>query len=141
MPINEGSIPNVNLQVDLNGSAPRTGDQGEELPGAAPRPAYATGQLTLDVPPQQRTLAVAVEPAQPELEPGGETVLKVNVKDAAGRPVSGAEVTVVVVDEAILALSNYQSPDPLSAFYTQRPSGVSSIYARDSILLANPPRP
>ncbi|HEX7393798.1 MAG TPA: Ig-like domain-containing protein [Anaerolineaceae bacterium] len=138
VPIDEKSIPDLNLQVDLNGSAPRTGDQGEALPDVAPRPAYATGQLTLSVPPQQRTLAVAVSPAQPELEPGGATTLNVSVKDAAGRPVSGAEVTVVVVDEAILALSNYQSPDPLNTFYTSSPSGVSSIYGRASIVLANP---
>ena len=138
VPIDEHSIPNLNLQVDLNGSAPRTGDQGEALAGVDPRPAYATGQLTLSVPPQQRTLAVSVSPEQPELEPGGETTLQVNVKDAAGRPVSGAEVTVVVVDEAILALSSYHSPDPLSAFYTSSPAGVSSIYMRASIVLANP---
>ena len=138
VPIDEKSIPNLNLQVDLNGSAPRTSDQGEALPGVDPRPAFATGRLTLSVPPQQRTLALTVSPDQPELEPGGETTLHVNVKDAAGRPVSGAEVTVVVVDEAILALSNYQSPDPLSTFYTNSPSAVSSIYARASIILANP---
>lgn len=138
VPINEKSIPNLNLQVDLNGSAPRTGDQGEALPGVDPRPAFATGRLTLSVPPQQRTLALTVSPEQPELEPGGETTLRVNVKDAAGRPVSGAEVTVVVVDEAILALSNVQSPNPLGAFYTNSPSAVSSIYARSSIILANP---
>ncbi len=138
VPIDEQAIPNLNLQVDLNGSAPRTSDNGEALPGVAPRPAFATGQLNLSVPPLQRTLAIAVSPAQPELEPGGETILSVNVKDAAGQPVSGAEVTVVVVDEAILALSNYQSPDPLSTFYTNRPSGVSSIYGRASIVLIDP---
>ena len=138
VPIDEQAIPNLNLQVDLNGAAPRTDDQGETLPGVAPRPAFATGQLTLSVPPQRRTLTINVSPAQSELEPGGETTLSVNVKDAAGQPVSGAEVTVVVVDEAILALSNYQSPDPLSTFYTQRSSDIASIYARTSIVLTDP---
>ena len=33
----------------------------------------------------------------------------------------GAELAVVVVDEAILALSNYQLADPLSIFYADRP--------------------
>ena len=55
------------------------------------------------------------------LEPGGETTLTVKVKDAGGQPVSEAEVAVVVVDEAILALSNYQLADPLATFYTDRP--------------------
>ncbi len=39
------------------------------------------------------------------------------LNDAQGQPVSGAEVAVVVVDEAILALSNYQLADPISIFY------------------------
>ena len=39
------------------------------------------------------------------------------VTDAAGDPVADAELAVVVVDEAILALSNYQLPDPIDVFY------------------------
>ena len=35
----------------------------------------------------------------------------------------GAELAVVVVDEAVLALTNYQLADPLSAFYQQRVGG------------------
>ena len=35
------------------------------------------------------------------------------LKDASGQPVPGAELAVVVVDEAILALTNYQLADPL----------------------------
>jgi len=31
--------------------------------------------------------------------------------------VAGGEVTVVVVDEAVLAVANYRLPDPLSVFY------------------------
>jgi uncharacterized protein YfaS (alpha-2-macroglobulin family) len=138
IPIEDKYIPNLNIQVDLNGAAPRTGDQGEALAGVAPRPAYASGQLNLEIPASQRTLALLVTPAEPELEPGGETTLSIGLKDAAGKPVSGAEVTVVVVDEAVLALSNYQSPDPLSTFYTNRPAELFSVYERASIVLANP---
>jgi uncharacterized protein YfaS (alpha-2-macroglobulin family) len=52
--------------------------------------------------------------------------------------VSGAEVALVVVDEAILALSNYQLSDPVSVFYRDRSSMLSSAYGRASIVLANP---
>ena len=108
VPIEEKHIPNLNIQVDLVGAAPRTDDQGEPLANVPPRPAYASGQLNLSIPPLQRTLSLQVTPDQTALEPGGETTLTVMVKDADGQPVPDAELAVVVVDEAILALTNYQ---------------------------------
>jgi hypothetical protein len=138
IPIEEEHIPNVNIQVDLVGSAPRTDDLGETLANVPPRPAYATGQLNLSIPPLQRTLALQVTPDQDTLEPGGETTLTVTVQDKNGLPVSDAELAVVVVDEAILALTDYQLNDPLDIFYADRPSYLSSIYGRASIVLADP---
>ena len=138
IPIEEKHIPNLNIQVDLVGSAPRTDDQGETLDNVPPRPAYASGQLNLKIPPLQRTLSLQVTPDQSALEPGSETALNVIVKDAHGLPVPDAELAVVVVDEAILALTNYQLSDPLSVFYAERSSYLSSIYSRASIILADP---
>ncbi|MEP6894720.1 MAG: alpha-2-macroglobulin family protein, partial [Chloroflexota bacterium] len=111
---------------------------GELLANVPPRPAYATGQLNLSIPPLQRTLSLEVTPDQNKLEPGGETNLTVVVKDANGVPVSDTELAVVVVDEAILALTNYQLSDPLSVFYENRPSNLESVYGRTSIVLADP---
>ena len=95
-------------------------------------------QLNLSIPPLQRTLSLQVKPQAAQLEPGGETTLQVLVKDANGQPVPDAELAVVVVDEAILALTNYQPIDPLSIFYTERGSDVLSLYGRSSMVLANP---
>jgi uncharacterized protein YfaS (alpha-2-macroglobulin family) len=138
VPIKEEYLPNLNLQVDLVGAAPRTDDRGEPLKNVPERPAYATGQLTLDIPPLRRTLALEVAPLQSELEPGGETTVGVRVTDAGGQPVANAELAVIVVDEAILALTNYQLVDPVAVFYQSRPSDMSSYYGRGSIVLANP---
>ena len=138
IPIEEKYIPNLSIQVDLVGSTPRTDDQGEPLPNVPPRPAYATAQLDLSIPPLQRTLSLQATPDQSKLEPGGETTLSVTVKDAKGSPVPDAELAVVVVDEAILALTNYQLSDPLSVFYEARPSYLESTYGRYSIILADP---
>ncbi len=138
VPILEEHIPNLNIQVDVVGKAVRTDDQGEALLGAPPRPAFATGQLTLSIPPLQRTLSVRVIPGMKELEPGGQTSIAVAVKDAAGQPVSGAELALVVVDEAILALSNYQLVDPMGVFYQNRPADTMSYYSRSSIVLLDP---
>ncbi|MBN1266499.1 MAG: hypothetical protein JXA25_13465 [Anaerolineales bacterium] len=138
VPIEEKHIPNLNIQVDVVGSAARTDDAGELLPDVAPRPAYASGQLTLSIPPLERTLALEVIPDEKELEPGGETMLNLVLKDADGNPVSDAELAVVVVDEAILALTGYQLGDPLAAFYQDRPSWLESRYSRSSIILVDP---
>jgi hypothetical protein len=138
VPIEEKHIPNLNIQVDLAGSAPRSDDQGELPKNVPPRPAYASGELKLSIPPRRRTLSLQVAPDQSKLEPGGETTLGVVVKDANGVPVPDAELAVVVVDEAILALTNYQMSDPLSIFYADRASYISSVYGRASIILADP---
>jgi uncharacterized protein YfaS (alpha-2-macroglobulin family) len=138
VPIQAAYIPNLNIQVDLVGSAARTDDTGKLLTGVAPRPAFATGQLDLSIPPLQRTLSLQVKPDVAQLEPGGDTTLQVVIKDANGQPVSGAEMTVVVVDEAILALTNYQMVDPISIFYADRASDTTSLYGRSSLVLANP---
>ncbi len=138
IPIEEKYIPNLVIQVDLVGSAPRTDDRGDVLKNVPPRPAFASGILNLSIPPYQRTLSLQATPEQSKLEPGGETTLNVMVKDAKGSPVPDAELAVVVVDEAILALTNYQMTDPLSIFYAERPSDLQSIYSRESIILADP---
>jgi uncharacterized protein YfaS (alpha-2-macroglobulin family) len=138
IPIAETHIPNLNIQVDLIGNSQRTDDQGEPLPDVDPRPAYASGALNLNIPPLARTLNLEVTPRDTVLEPSGETTVFVAIKDADGQPVSNAELAVVVVDEAILALTSYQLADPISVFYTPRSSDVRSHYSRASIVLVDP---
>ncbi len=138
IPIREEHIPNLQIQVDLVGEAPRADDKGEILTGLPPRPAYATGTLNLKIPPAQRTLSLEVTPEQDKLEPGGQTSLDLMLKDAEGLPVADAELAVVVVDEAVLALSDYQLADPLAVFYTERSANLSSYYARASVVLVDP---
>jgi hypothetical protein len=139
VPIEEAHIPNLEIQVELVGSAMRVSDDGlTPLPNLPDRPAYATGTLTLSIPPLKRTLALQVTPDENKLEPGAETALTVSLKDASGLPVADAEVAMVVVDEAILALTNYELDDPLSVFYSPRSADISGIYSRASLLLVDP---
>lgn len=138
IPITEDHLPSLTVQVDLVGSAPRTDDNGDPLPDVPPRPAYATGSLTLNVPPYSRELSLAIVPQADELEPGAETAVSVTVTDANGQPVPNAEVALVVVDEAILALTNYQLANPLNAFYLPQWGWLEPRYGRDSIILVNP---
>jgi alpha-2-macroglobulin len=138
VPIEEGFIPNLFVQVDLVGAAARTDDAGKTDERLPKRPAYAKGELNLSVPPMQRRLTVQATPRDKALEPGAETVVNVEVRDAASRPVAGSEVAVVVVDESVLALTSYKLEDPLSIFYAQRSADVSDYHLREKVLLSNP---
>jgi alpha-2-macroglobulin len=138
VPISEAHIPNLDVMVELVGAVARTDVAGQPIEGAPPRPAYATGQVGISIPPLSRELGVAVAARDEALAPGGETTIDVTVRDARGEPVDGAEVAVVVVDEAVLALTGYQLVDPLGVFYPQRWSRLYAQYGRATVVLANP---
>ncbi len=138
IPIEESYLPNIYVQVDLNGAAARTDDKGEVLEKLPKRPAYATGSLNLTIPAVSRRLNVTATPTVKTLEPGGETTVNVDVKDSAGRPISNGEVAVVVVDEAVLALSAYKLTDPLSVFYAARGTETTDYHLRSYVKLADP---
>jgi hypothetical protein len=134
VPVEEGFTPNVHVNVALVGQAARDAAR----PGAPTRPAFASGTIDLPVPPLERTLAVDVRPREAAIAPGGETVIDLALRDAAGRPAGNAEATVVVVDEAVLALTGYQRPDPLGVFYAHRDDAVSDHRLRRDVILASP---
>ncbi|MCU1390736.1 MAG: hypothetical protein JWL72_4074, partial [Ilumatobacteraceae bacterium] len=138
IPIADTDIPGIDASIEVVGTAPRADDSGTVLPDAPKRPAYATGGISLDVSTATRALTVTAVPESDTLEPGGHTKVAVTVKDHDGNPVQGSELAVVVVDEAVLALSNYTLADPLAAFYGQLPSYISEQYGRSTIVLANP---
>lgn len=129
-------IPNVTVQVDMVGSDVRTADDGTPLPDLPERTAYATGRISLSIPPLTRALDVTATPADTALEPGEDTTVTVTVADASGAPVAGADVAVVVVDEAVLSLTGYELADPLDVFYADVWADLSSHYLRRSIVLA-----
>ncbi|MDD5308947.1 MAG: alpha-2-macroglobulin family protein [Deltaproteobacteria bacterium] len=138
VPILEAHVPDVTVQVDLVGSAPRADDQGRPQEGLARRVAYASGNLIFDVPPIARTLKVTAVPKDEIVEPGATTTVRVDIRDAEGKPVAGAEVALVAADESVLALTGYKLPNPLELFYAARGAGVSDHHQRDQVLLSDP---
>ncbi len=103
------------------------------------RPAYASGSLTLKVPPYQRTLNLQIVPQKTKLAPGAEASVTVTLKDAQDRPVADSEIALVAVDEAVLALLNYSIPNPLDVFYTHRYDELLSHDLRSFIQLSERP--
>ncbi|HET7505809.1 MAG TPA: Ig-like domain-containing protein, partial [Kofleriaceae bacterium] len=138
VPISDALVPNVYVQVDLVGLAARTDDRGVPDPALPRRPAYAVGTIDLPVPPRQRTLKVDVTPSAARLGPGETTRLELAVADAQGRPVADAEAAVIVVDEAILALTGDPFVSPIDAFYGARGSGARDVYSQAYLRLARP---
>ena len=138
VPIDDAMTPNMYVQVDLVGAASRLDDHGDPDPKLPKRPAYAVGAIDLPVPPRTRTLEVKVTPRAAKVAPGEADALSITVTDAAGKPVPNAEVAVLAVDEAVLALSGYQFPNPIDTFYAGRPPGVTDAYLRAYVKLAKP---
>src|SRR5262249_1422688 len=62
--------------------------------------------------------------------------LEVGLRDADGKPVANGEVALIVVDEAILALTGYRLGSPLGFFYPYRSGLTATSYLRPQIVLA-----
>lgn len=119
--LTEDFSPNIWLQFYAVGQTMRL--SGKELaPDAPKQPSTAFGEYEIQVPPLHRELTVSVQPEQNVLEPGGKTNVLVKVNEAiSGAPISKpTEVALVVVDEAVLALSGYSLSNPLKTFYALR---------------------
>ena len=120
IPITDRHYPNLHVQVFLSGA-----EDGNRLP------AMAAGSVDLAVPPLARELQVVPNLVADTVEPGSEAALEVLVSDAEGNPVAEAPVTLLVVDEAILALANYSHGNPMDSFYRHRYPSLSEYRLRN----------
>ncbi len=136
--LSEADVPGISVTAEVVGAADRVGFDGVKVPGAPPRPAYAVGNISLSVPPLTRTLTVEATPAAAELAPGEQTTIAVSVKDSTGAPVKDAEFAVVVVDEAVLGLTNYQLANPIDIFYGTGYSALATRFGREQVRLVDP---
>ncbi|MBK7586369.1 MAG: hypothetical protein IPI67_40050 [Myxococcales bacterium] len=123
--------PNAFVSVHLlrgRSKAPPT-DRRKADVGA---PQYRAGYAELVIDPEARRLKVDVRPKDKELRPGATAEVEVRVRDAAGKPRS-AEVTLYAVDEGVLSLIGYRTPDPLPVFTASRPLQVATLESREAL--------
>ena len=119
IPITEALAPNAYVSVAMvRGRSARPGTVDD--PG---RPTLRVGYAELTVTPEVKRLAVTVQPLRPEYRPGDTARVRVRLRDAAGRPQAG-EVTVWAVDEGVLSLTGYTTPDPIDLIYQPRGLGM-----------------
>ena len=139
VPVADVDAPNVEARVVVVGRAPAaSGPASGEI--AFPGPAVAVESISIEVSRRSRALSVRATPRAAVLEPGAETVIDVDVRDAQGKPVSG-EVAVAVVDEAVLALAPEwmpQLPDPIDALYWRHDGSVRDVHGREDMLVLSP---
>jgi len=129
VPLDPDFLPNLNVTVDAVGKAPR----GSNIPD---RPAQARAGLNLAISPASRELQVEVRPDQTGVLPGTSNGLQVSLKDFQGKPVAQSDVALLVVDEAVLALSGHDFRNPFADFYPDRPGDVEHDQVRDLVYLA-----
>lgn len=103
MPITSDSVPN--LQV--NAVFIRNNQMYE-------------AQKNIKVPPVEKQLQVEIIPAKQVFQPQQTAAYDVVLKDSAGKPVAGAELSFGVVDEAIYSLYPDTSGDMVKRLYPER---------------------
>lgn len=136
VPVTDEMMPNAFVSVTLvRGRIPvdpkvKTQGPAEVDPG---KPAFKMGYAKLTVDNSSKALAVSVKPSKARYSPGDEAQVEVELKDAQGQGVGG-EVTLMVVDEGVLSLTGYQTPQPFKTFYRERALGVSSLESRMRLL-------
>ncbi len=120
LPIENGAAPNLFASVLITRGV-------EDSPHRYPAATYRIGYCSLSVEDPGAALEVTLEAGEPEYYQPGETVeVGALVRDGAGKPVAGAEVTLYAVDEGILSLTGYVTPDPGATFHAPFPLNVQT---------------
>ena len=111
LPITKDMAPGVYLSVTVIRGA---GQGGLD---------FKMGVTQLKVNTSQQELSISVTPDKETAGPGDEVTYRVQTRDASGNPVA-AEVSLSLVDKAVLALAPSNTQPILSAFYPQRALSV-----------------
>ncbi len=68
---------------------------------------------------EDKYLQLQITPNSPELQPGTTANIQLELKDKQGQPIRG-QLTVMVVNEAVLQLSGYRPPDLVKTVYAEQ---------------------
>jgi uncharacterized protein YfaS (alpha-2-macroglobulin family) len=117
--------PNAFVSVHL--IVPRGAGKNEPL-----GPAYRYGYAELPIDPEARRLQVQVKPVRGDLQPGQEAEVDLQVLDRGGKS-ARTELTVYAVDEGVLMLTGYRTPDPVPVFGAARALAVATLETREGL--------
>ncbi len=131
IPITDRSVPNIFVSVVLLQG--RTGDlyspEGEDLA----RPQAKFGYASLAVDPGGRRLKVTAKIERNQYRPRQKVNIELQITDQDGNGTNG-EITAFAVDEGVLALTGYGTPNAFDDFYGARPLQVASADSRPYVI-------
>ena len=127
VPLTETDAPNVFVSVMLLRGA-------NESPRKIKTPEYRIGYCEVKVARPNDKLAITVRPGQPTAKPGDKVQLDADVRDASGQAVADSEVVLFAVDEGVLSLTGYKTPDPLTFFNQRRRLAVQTSLTLPTLL-------
>lgn len=113
IPIEPSFAPNVYVSVMLV----------KGVSSENPVPAYRLGYVQFEVAPTQFALNIEITSDRAQYAPRDQATYDIRVTDPAGNPVQ-AELSLALVDKAVLSLTDPNVPPILDAFYGQRPLSV-----------------
>ncbi|MCA9494833.1 MAG: Ig-like domain-containing protein, partial [Myxococcales bacterium] len=127
IPTQDAWLPGVTISVvAVTGAGPQDApDKG--------RPEAYFGRTELTVDSTREHLAVAVKPAREVYRPRDKVDVEIAVQ-RDGAPAAGAGVVLYAVDEAILSLTAYQTPDAFAEMYASHGRNVATADARWEVL-------
>ncbi len=129
VPIKDTYLPNVYVSVLLvQGRTAKPATDKEDLG----KPQGKIGYVNLNVIPDGKRLVTTLKTNAKKYEPGQQVTVSLDTK-VRGKGVP-AEVVVMAVDEGILALSNYQTPDLFDLFYGSAPLSVFTMDNRSYVI-------
>ncbi len=97
------------------------------------KPAYALGYAKVAVKPTRNVLKVQLASDKPFYEPGEQVAVTVNTTDYQSKATS-AEVNLFAVDEGVLMLTGYRTPDVVKDLFQERMYSVLSLDTRMHVL-------
>ncbi len=118
VPVTAEHIPNIFVGVVIVAGLDETN----------PIPATRVGYVKLAVDTAEKELRIEVQPSSDLVRPGETVTYTLTVRDNRGTPVAGAEMSLALVDKAVLALAGgYGTEQKLvDIFYYQRALGVNT---------------
>ncbi|MBM4355140.1 MAG: hypothetical protein FJ109_15385, partial [Deltaproteobacteria bacterium] len=119
----------------VSGRTEPPGETAEDLG----RPMFAGGSINVPITRDRRKLGLELAPSATAVDPGGTFTLNLTATDPEGKPVVG-NVAVMVVDEGVLSLIGYLTPDVLSAMYTLLSPDVGFSDLRPLVVPRTKPR-
>jgi len=125
IPVTDAMAPNAFVSITLV--------QRPSADGVVPAPVAQFGYTRLNVTTDGKELVPSLTTDAARYEPAGKVKVSIVVKDKAGRPVAG-EATFMAVDESVLALTGYVTPNVHASLFQERALGVRTSDTRSLVL-------